>query len=256
MIRAGLTAMWLQLQMFRRTPASLSFFALVPLQSLIFNSLVEHSGRTHLVGYAVLAPAIIAILGMAIFEGGEIITNERAGGTLEGLIATPTPLAAVLLGRITAVTMLSLATVAESWLLTGLIFGAWISPGHPGTMLVTLVVMALAVAGTTTAMAALFVLSRSVRSFQNSLLYPLLLLGGAFAPVELLPQWLQPLSRIVFLNWATDLLRDTMADAPVENAAERLTMTLLLGAVGFTAGLLLLRSVLHNIRSRGTVSFT
>lgn len=251
-----MAAMRLQMLTFRRTPVRLSFFVLVPLQCLIFNSLVAHSGRTDLVGYAVLAPAVLAVLGMAIFEGGEIVTSERSGGTLEGLMATPAPLAAVLLGRITAVTVVSLATVAESWLVTGLVFGVWVTPGHPGILVTTLVVMAVAVAGTTTAMAALFVLSRSVRSFQNSLLYPLLLLGGAFVPVELLPQWLQPASRIVFLSWATGLLRDSVDDAPVEDLALRLSMLLGLGAVCFVGGLLLFNAVLRNIRARGTVSFT
>ncbi|MFE0420130.1 ABC transporter permease [Streptomyces tendae] len=256
MIRASVAAFRLQLWLFRRTPASLSFFALVPLQCLIFNSLVAHNGRTDLVGYAVLAPGVLAVLGMAIFEGGEIVTNERAGGTLEGLLATPTPLPAVLLGRVTAVTLVSLTTVAESWMTTGLVFGQWVAPGHPGITIATLLIMAFAVAGTTTAMAALFVLSRSVRSFQNSLLYPMLLLGGAFVPVELLPQVFQPLSRFVFLSWATGLLRDAVADAPVEDVALRLSMLLGLGAVGFSAGLLLFRAVLHNIQARGTVSFT
>lgn len=252
-MRTALASAAFQVQVFRRTPADLHFFILVPLQTVIFQSLVRFDGRPDLAAYAVLAPAVLAVLGMALFGGGELIAYDRAQGIFEGLLAAPVSLAAVLLGRITTITVLSLLTLVESWLVTGLLFGTWVGVAHPGLFLAVIAAMAFATAGATTALASLFVLSRSVRSFQNSMSYPLLLLGGAFVPADLLPQWLQPLTRVVYLSWATDLLRDAMGSAPVADVPFRVAMVVLLGAALYAVGLWLFHAVLRRTRTDGSV---
>jgi ABC-2 type transport system permease protein len=105
-------------------------------------------------------------------------------------------------------------------------------------------------------MAALFVLARSTRTFQNSLSFPFYVLGGVLAPVSLLPGWLQPLSAAVFLSWAADLLRDSLDAAPVDRAAFRVGIVVLLGAVGFALGQLLLYRILTRLRHRGELALT
>lgn len=122
-------------------------------------------------------------------------------------------------------------------------------------LVVTLAATALAMAGTAVAMAAAFVLHRSARTFQNSLSYPFYLLGGAIVPPALLPAWLQPLTKVVFLSRATELLRDSLVGPPVPDPGRRLAVIVLFGMVGYVGGLLLLRGILHRVRHTGEMSY-
>lgn len=134
-------------------------------------------------------------------------------------------------------------------------FGIMVPVVHPGVFVATLGATVLAMSGTAVVMAAVFVVSRSARNFQNALSYPLFLLGGVMVPAALLPEWLQPLSQAVFLSWSTDLLRDTLAAEPVPAVGARLTVVLLLGALGFVVGSLLLRWLVVRVRREGTVNY-
>ena len=108
-----------------------------------------------------------------------------------------------------------------------------------------------AVAGTALIMASLFVLTRSARTFQNSLSYPFYVLGGVLVPVSYLPDWLRPLSSGVFLSWSADLLRASLAPAPVHRLAFRLAMIVLLGLAGLALGRLALGRILDRLRTSG-----
>jgi ABC-2 type transport system permease protein len=100
----------------------------------------------------------------------------------------------------------------------------------------------------------LFILMPSARIIQNSLSYPFYLLGGVVVPVSLLPQWIQPLSRFVFLSWASDLLRDSLDPGPLDATASRLSALVALGVAAQVLGVVLLRRVLVQVRTTGTLS--
>lgn len=244
-----------QLLMFRRNPEQLMALVNAPLLTLAFLAIMRHAERPDLEAYAILGPAVITVWSMALLVSGELIDGERANGTLDAMIAAPAPIGLTVLGRGATVTAVSMLSLLESVLVARVAFGVGIGVEHPLLFAATLLAMALAMAGTAVVMAAVFVLHRSARIFQNSLSYPFYLLGGAVIPPEFLPHWLQPVTKVIFLSWATDLLRDCLRPEAVENAALRLGMVLLLGAVGFAAGILLLNSVLRRVRRTGEVSF-
>lgn len=245
----------LQLAVFRRTPGDLMALVTAPLFTLIFLAIAQHAGRTDLAPYAVLAPGMIAMLAMALLTSGEVIDRERWSGTLELQLAAPASLPVVLLGRIGTVTLVSLLGMAESWLVAYLFFGIAVPIPHPLAFVVTLGGTAVAMAGTSVVFAAVFVWTRSARTFQNSLSYPLYLLGGAMVPVAFLPGFLEPVSRVVFLSWASDLLRDALTPEPVSLLWPRLGAVLALGAAGYAAGFALLRWVINRARGTGKVGY-
>jgi ABC-2 type transport system permease protein len=76
-------------------------------------------------------------------------------------------------------------------------------------------------------------------------------LGGVLVPVALLPGWIQPLSKVVFLSWSADLLRASLAAGPVPDVGFRLAMIVVLGAIGFAVASELLRRVLRRVRVSG-----
>jgi ABC-2 type transport system permease protein len=111
-------------------------------------------------------------------------------------------------------------------------------------------------AGTAVVMAALFVLTRSAATFSNSASYPFYVLGGILVPVSVLPNWLEPVSSIVFLSWSSGLMRDVLQPGAIDDFAVRLGMVLFLGACGFAVGMALLTRILTRVRSNGELSFT
>lgn len=226
-----------------------------PLMTMVFVSIFQNAGRADLAAYGVLAPALIALWQMALQTSGELISRERENGSLEGLIAAPVSFGSLLLGRILAVTGVSLVAFIESWLVGWAMVGHLIPIFHPWMFIATVTTTCLAMAGTAVVMSCVFVLARSARTFQNSLSYPFYLLGGVVVPVALFPEWLQLPARLVFLSWSSDLFRDCLTAAPVDSPLMRLAVILGLGAAAFGLGNLLLRRALRRLRTTGSLNY-
>lgn len=242
-----------QLWGLRRPQGEITALRTAPLLTLVFLTITRSASRDDLAPYAVLAPALITLWTVALLIAGETVTRERINGSLEALVATPASFIGVITGRIGAVTLLSVAGFVESWLVAWLFFRIVVPIWHPLVFIATLAVTALAGAGTASMMSALFVLTRSASTFQNALTYPFYVLGGVMVPVTFLPDWLQPLSRLVFLSWSSDLLRDALAKPAVPHVLPRLGAVLLLAIVGYTAGAWMLRRAVDRLRKTGSM---
>lgn len=243
-----------QLWSSRRTPGDIETLATVPLLTAIFLAITLNAGRTELVGHAVIAPVLIALSAMALNVAGEIIDSDRYAGTLELVVAAPAAMAVVLLGRVFAVTALGLLSFAETWLVAFLGFGIAIDVPHLGVFAAALAASALAMAGTATVAASLFVLTRRAFAYQLAMSFPIYILGGVIVPVAFLPDWLQPLSRLIYLSWSADLLRASLRPEPIAAVGPRLLAILALAAAAFLIGQRLLAWVLDRIRSEGTLT--
>jgi ABC-2 type transport system permease protein len=244
-----------ELAVLRRSPGDLMVLVNTPLLTVIFLAITRSADRPDLAGYAVLAPAVMGLWGMAVLVSGEVVDTERWSGTLELLLATPASLPLVIVGRIAAVTAISLLTLVEAGLVAWLGFGVVVVVHHPVVFITALLATAVATAAWAAAMAAIFVAGRSARTFQNAISYPFYVLGGALVPVDLLPGWLQPVARLVYLSWASDLLRDAVEPGPVAAVPARLAAVLGLGLAGGVLGALLLGRVVDRVRRTGTVTF-
>lgn len=253
-LRGVLAGLRRELRELRRSPDRLMALVTSPMLTLTFLAIMLHAGRHDLAPFAVLAPALLALWQMALLTSGDTITSERENGSLEALVAAPTPVPAVVGGRIVAVTLVSLIGFAESWLAAGLVFGIWVQVFHPLVLVLTVLVTGFATAGSAVMLAALFVASRSARAFQNSLSYPFYVLGGVIVPVSYLPEWLQPLTRIVFMSWSSDLMRGALDPAPMEHVALRIAVVLLLGVAGLVVGGFLMRRALSRVLRTGSIA--
>ncbi|MEJ2851889.1 MULTISPECIES: ABC transporter permease [unclassified Saccharothrix] len=238
-----------------RRLADLHALITAPLFTLALVSIMVAAGRADLAAHAVLAATVIAVWNMALLVSGEVVSGERENGSLEALVAAPGSLTAVVVGRTVTTTVVSLLSLGESALVAWLVFGVRPQVHHVGVFACTLAATVVAMVGTATAFAGLFVLARSARTFQNSLSYPFYLLSGAVVPVALLPEWVQPLARVVFLSWTTDLIRDSLGQAPVPDAAARIAVVLGLGVAAHVAGLYALSRIVNRVRADGTMGF-
>lgn len=249
----ALTGFTSQLREMRATPDWVLALFTTPLTTVALLAIVDRADRPDLTAYAVLAPALIALWQMALQTAGELVTAERDNGSLEGLLATPGSFTALLTGRIGAVTAVSLLAFVEAWLIAWLMTGTPLAVAHPAVLAATVLVSAVAATGTAGIMAAVFVLSRSARIFQNSLSYPFYVLGGVLVPAALLPEPLTWLSRLVFLSWTSDLLRDAVSPGPVAGVVPRLLAVAVLGAAAWALGHRLLLRTLARLRATGSL---
>lgn len=254
MVQLFWAAVWFQLLQLRQL-ADLSALVSTPFITLALVAIMEQAGRPDLAPHAIVGATVIAVWQMAVMVSGDMIDVERLAGRLEGLICAPVPFAVVVLGRAATVTAVSFLALVESVLVARLAFRVVVEVHHVGLAVATLVVTAMAMVGTSIAMAGTFVLARSARTFQNALTYPFYLLSGAVVPVGLLPEWLRPISRLIFLSWSTDLVRDCLRAGEVAGAWFRIAVVLGLGLAYFAGGLWMLSHVLRRVRTTGTVSY-
>jgi ABC-2 type transport system permease protein len=228
----------------------------MPLFTLVFLAVLIHAGRRDLQGYAVVAPLLITVAQMGIFVASEMITRERGGQTLELLVATPSPFSIIIFSRIALLTSLGLIGFVESWLLARIVFDVSVTIHHPEVLAATLIVTVLASTCTALITSGLICFARSTRSFQNIVAYPLFLISGVLVPVSYLPDWLEPISRGVFLFWSANLLRDSMAPAPVGDVTERLAIIAGLGAIAAVIGFSLIERMLLHLKREGTLGLS
>lgn len=237
------------------TPGYWTSLLMNPLFATVFLAIMSNAGRDDLLAFAVLAPAFLTMWAMSLLISGEVVARDREFGVLEATFAAPTHYASVTIGRIGLVTVLSMLGFVESWLVAFVFFEP-IPIAHPLAFAAGVAASAFAMTGTALGMSALFVRSTSVRRFQNAMSYPFYVLGGVLVPVEFLPDWIQPLSRVIFLSWSSDLLRDSLAPAPVERLGIRLLMIVLLGGAAMAAGWWAVDRMEDHVRETGEVAFT
>lgn len=246
----------LQAWLFRRNPGYLLHFMTLPFFSAIFLSGVEQAGKSSLLAYAVLGPAMIGIWVVSLDLGGGMINLERVQQTFELQVIAPGSFTLVLLGRALVITGAGLCTFIESILFARFAFGVDIQIVQPLPMVLTLVATAVAMAGTSTAMAAVFVASRDAPYYANALGYPFYILGGVVVPLTLLPFWIRPLSWLTYLYWSSGLLRGSLAAAPVNQLAWRLLAVLGAGLMSYAVGLHLTGRVINSLRRKGTIGLS
>ncbi len=198
-----------------------------------------------------LGGGLVSLWGATIWSSGGILRNERWQGTLPGIVARPTSLATVLVGKSLGSTLQSASLIAVTIWIVSAAFGDPIAVERPLPFLAALGAVFVSASLLGFLLGCLFVLTRAGARISEALMYPIFILGGLIIPISLLPGWVRPLSWIVSLRWGGELLRAANAGAP-----QSVRAWLLLGAT--TLGYALLarvafRFVLTRVRRDGTL---
>lgn len=242
----------LQLAITRRSPGHALTLVASLLLSIMFISLAVRWHRPSVVVNAVLAPGLIGLWLALLDLAGQIIGEDRWSGRFELLIVTRAPLSLIVLGRVFVIVIVGALAFGESWLVAAIGFGRVVSIAQPGVFVVGVLATCFAMAGTATLMASAFVLSRVLEIFQNSLSYPLYILGGVVVPAVTLPGWLHPFSRIIFMSWSADLLRGSVQGV-AQDWPKQVALIAALGALALIIGIGLTRQVVDKARQTATV---
>lgn len=158
-----------------------------------------------------LATGVLALLvGSGAIGGGVTLIQDRATGFLRALLVAPVSRASIVMGKLAARTLASLAIVA----VLGGAFATFPGVGIAVPGLAGLAAITLAVTGITASFLALgIVLASRLRSLESFRLLaalvtvPLYFLSGIFYPVTTLPAPSRWLAAVNPLSYGVDLLR-------------------------------------------------
>ena len=243
-----------QFWLVRRHPDELLTLCTIPFTVVMLLSIVMHAARPDLIANAFLAPTLIGLWGFSTGLAAEVLVGERWTSTLELGMAAPGSLHPVYLGRISAVMLLGVVPLGETWLLGEVLFGVTPAVHHPWVFWAAMAASVFAMTGTSLLLAAALLLVRNPNIYPNFLSFPIYLLSGVMVPVQYLPELLRPLSHVIFLSWSADLMRDSMATAPVAGVGWRLLAIIGLGIAALVAGRVLLAATLRRARELGVVT--
>ncbi len=158
-----------------------------------------------------LAGAMIQSALLAGNSGGIALAVDIEMGFTDRLLAAPIPRYAIVLGRLAGTAALGLFTAA--WFVAiGLIFGVDFQEGVPGILMLTLFVVASAIAfGSIGAAIALRTGNASVVQGMFPLVFVILFLSTAFFPEDLLLEPAQTIAEYNPLSFIVNAVRDPIA---------------------------------------------
>ena len=159
--------------------------------------------------YVIVGSAMTGLWSGTIYISSRGIDTERWSGTLEQIVASPTPVALVITGKALANVVLSLVSMLFSYPVAALLFGFRLSIAEPLLFLVSLGLTVVALISMALVIAPIFSMNPGSFIWANALEFPVYVLGGFLFPILLLPVWTTPISYALSPYWAARALHDT-----------------------------------------------
>lgn len=242
-----------QTMILRHLPDYLSFIAMSPLSSIMFIAIVRSVGRDDLGINALIGVSIITTWQTGLFVAGDTLARDRQMGLFELSMAAPISLGTMVLGRLIVSTTYSFIPFLVNIAVAHLVFGPdVVDVSRPAALALVLAASWFASLGALLCMCSIAVLSGRSTALTNGLSYPLFLISGIVVPVSLLPDWVRPISSILFMRWSAEGLRRAAAgDGGIASTTLWLVVT---GLAMLAVGHRLLGVVSDRMRRTGKVT--
>jgi ABC-2 type transport system permease protein len=181
------------------------------------------------------------------------LQQERRQGTLELLVAAPTPFPLLILPM-----TLSMATVGAYSLVATLlwgrfVFGIDIAVRHPAGFVAACLATVAAVGVLGFLVAVSSVRYRTAWALGTALEFPVWLLCGFLVPLSLMPGWTRPVSWLLAPTWGLDAIRAAAAGG---NPLPGIAACLGLAAAYGVLGTLLARRLVDSARANATLALS
>lgn len=156
--------------------------------------------------FVVVGSGLTGLWSSLLFISGNSINAERWMGTLESLVAMPTPFEVIVFGKNLANVIQSLISMVLGYLIASLLFGYSLSVQQPALFAVSVFMTMLAFICFALIIAPVFVMNPGVRAWQNAMEFPVYVMCGFLFPIAMLPHWTGPLSYLLPPYWAARAL--------------------------------------------------
>jgi ABC-2 type transport system permease protein len=190
----------------------------------------------------------------AVFDVvAETIAWERWEGTIEYTLMAPVPRSLHLLGTCLYAVTYSTVRAALIFAAVALLFGVTLASANVLTALLVVAVGSLSVIGLAIVAAVLPLLFTERGAQMTFVIHSsLLLISGVYAPVDVLPAWLQVLAPLSPMTYVLRSVRAGLLDgAPPLAVAGDLLILMLMGAVLVPGGLFVFRTAERYARRTG-----
>jgi len=160
--------------------------------------------------FVLIGLAFTGFMGLSLSNFASSIREGQVMGTLEMMLLSPTRLSVILLSSSIWAYAQTLFRVIIYLIMGSLIFGADLSNSNFGAATLVLVLSILSFSGIGILSAAVVLLVKKGDPVAWILGSASSLLAGVYYPITVLPDWLEPVSKILPLTYALDAIRLAM----------------------------------------------
>ena len=189
-----------------------TFIGTLFLQPIIFTII---SVGTYLYGnkpdiglFAITGTGLISMWNYNLFTSGQIIRDERRTGTLSLVMATPSSLLLILLGKSLSNAVTSVFAMGITFLIGMIAFHLSIGIVNPLAFVIGLILVIVSITCLGLVFGSLFILTRNAGEFDSVANFPVFILSGLSIPLTLLPLWTRPLSQFLTPTWGNIILNE------------------------------------------------
>lgn len=160
------------------------------------------------VGINQSAPGMMVMFAMFFTFGGvSVLVVEREQGTLRRLLVLPLNKFTIMFGKLLGIYIAGVAQIAILVLVGQFAFGAdW--GREPVGLAILILSYAFAITSLGMLMAALVRTSAQANTLSTVVILPMAALGGAWWPLDIVPEWMQTLGHLFPTAWAMDGFTD------------------------------------------------
>jgi ABC-2 type transport system permease protein len=204
--------------------------------------------------FVVVGSGLTGLWSSLLFISGGSINAERWYGTLESLVAIPTPFEVIVFGKNLANVTQSLASMVLGYIVAAYAFGYSLEVQQPHLFVMSVILSVVAFISFGLVIAPIFVMNPGVRAWQNAMEFPVYILCGFLFPIALLPGWTTPISYLLPPYWAAVALHGTSTGgAPLEKTLFAWGMMLLFSVIDLLIASRLFKIMLVKVRVDATL---
>jgi ABC-2 type transport system permease protein len=180
-----------------------------------------------------IAPGIMMMtVMMSVMTGLPVaISQEKEIGTLDGMMVSPINRLSIILGKSLGQTARGLIQGILILVLSGLLFGVVIQ----GSILLVFGLLLLGVfsfVGLGIVITSFAKDQETAQMMMMTLMFPMMFLSGVFFPIQTMPWYMQDISKLLPLTYASDALRKVMVlGAGIPEIYTQLTVLIVFGAI-------------------------
>ena len=204
--------------------------------------------------FVVVGSGLTGLWSSLLFISGGSLNAERWSGTLETLVAVPTPFEVIVFGKNLGNVAQSLVSMVLGYFVAAFAFGYSLEIQQPLLFVVSVMLSVIAFISFGLIIAPIFVMNPGVRAWQNAMEFPVYVLCGFLFPIALLPGWTTPISYLLPPYWAAVALHGTSTGGATLNATlSAWGMLLLFSLIDLLIASRLFKLMLYKARADATL---
>jgi len=204
--------------------------------------------------FVVVGSGLTGLWSSLLFISGNSINFERWTGTLETLVAIPTPFEVIVFGKNLANVIQSLLSMVLGYFVAVFAFGYSLNIQQPLLFTASILLAVIAFISFGLIIGPIFVMNPGVRAWQNAMEFPVYVLCGFLFPIALLPGWTTPVSYLLPPYWAAVALHGTSTGgASINQTLFAWGMLLLFSLIDLLIASRLFKLMLYKARADATL---